>query len=439
MEMKSQKGQALVFTAFGLLILMGIMGLAIDMGHLRSVKRDMQTAADAAAIAAAGEIDYGDWNNAGLNASSKNGYANGANGVTVTITHPPATGDPHAGNNFYVQASVAQSVPTYFAKIFGIPTISMTTKSEAAEGGGTNCIFALNPSGTGLSVVALAAINSACGIVVESSGSNAITCALLAAINASSIGVVGNVGTFLCTINPTPVKIKVPNPADPLATWAAANTPSSPPGSCGTSTATPYFGSNSRVTVSGATTYLFHPGTYCGGINFAFGGKATFLPGLYILKSVNNAGATLNPAGLSVDLGTTITGNGVTFYNLGPGGAITFLFSSFTSGGVNLVAPTSGAYEGVLFWQPSGNTNAAQIIGTSSFNTTLEGSYYFPTATVNFAFSGSVHYNILVAKVINFAVFTFGSTTFNTSGFTKDYTTLADGSPVKGQYGVLVE
>lgn len=91
MEVKSQKGQALVFTAFGLLILMGIMGLAIDMGHLRSVKRDMQTAADAAAIAAAGEIDYGDWNNAGLNASSKNGYANGTNGVTVTITHPPAS------------------------------------------------------------------------------------------------------------------------------------------------------------------------------------------------------------------------------------------------------------------------------------------------------------------------------------------------------------
>jgi hypothetical protein len=104
-----------------------------------------------------------------------------------------------------------------------------------------------------------------------------------------------------------------------------------------------------------------------------------------------------------------------------------------------LTAPTSGAYEGVLFWQPSGNTNAAQIIGTSSFNTKLQGSYYFPNATVNFAFDGAVSYNILVAKVINFAVLTFGSTTFNTSGFTKDYTSLADGSPVKGQYGVLVE
>lgn len=313
----------------------------------------------------------------------------------------------------------------------------MTTKAEAAEGGGTNCIFALNPSGTGLSVVALAAINSACGIVVESSGSNAITCALLAAINASSIGVVGNVGTFICTINPTPVKIKVPNPADPLASWAAANAPTV--GTCGTSLASPYFGSNSRITLSSATpTATFHPGTYCGGFQFNYGAKATFLPGLYIIKSTNNSGATIT-SGLTVDLGTTITGNGVTFYNYGPNGPITFLFSSFTSGGVNLVAPTSGAYEGVLFWQPSGNTNAAQIIGTSSFNTTLEGSYYFPTATVNFAFSGSVHYNILVAKVINFAVFTFGSTTFNTSGFTKDYTTLADGSPVKGQYGVLVE
>ena len=41
------------------------MGLAIDMGYLRYMKRQMQSAADAAAIAAAGEIDFGDWNNAG--------------------------------------------------------------------------------------------------------------------------------------------------------------------------------------------------------------------------------------------------------------------------------------------------------------------------------------------------------------------------------------
>jgi hypothetical protein len=192
------------------------------------------------------------------------------------------------------------------------------------------------------------------------------------------------------------------------------------------------------LNITGAAVLL--PGVYCGGIKFSPGANVTLLPGLYILKSTNNAGVTVPGSfGLQFDLGTTITGTGVTFYNIGPAGAINFLFTSFTFGGVKLTAPTSGAYEGILFWQPAANNNAANLFGTSSFNTKLQGSYYFPNATVNFAFDGAVSYNILVAKVINFAVFTFGSTTFKTSGFQKDYTSLANGSPVKGGYGVLVE
>jgi Flp pilus assembly protein TadG len=433
-----------VVVVLGLVVLLGILGLAIDMGYLRYMKRKMQTAADAAAIAAAGEIDFGDFNTAGLKASSNNGFTNGTANVTVTINHPPSVGDPHAGNNFYAEAIVSQPQNTYFARIFGVNSVPLTVRAVAAEGGGNNCIFALTPNNTGLAVVALAVVSSPCGIVVESSSNNAITCALLAAINASSIGVVGNVGSFLCTITPTPKKIKVPVPADPLAAWAAANAPAV--GTCGTTPSSPYTGASAPLNLTGSVVLL--PGVYCGGIQLLPGANATFLAGTYILKSTNNAGVTIaNSQGLKVDVAASAHvvafngSNGVTFYNPGPAGAIQFIGGgAFSASGVKFTAPTSGAYEGMLFFQPSTNTNAAQIVGTPTFFTTLQGSYYFPGAAVNFAFSGPVAYNILVAKSINFFIFTFANgTQASASTIQQDYSSLSNGSPIKGGYGVLVE
>src|SRR5450755_1270183 len=103
MRRTRQRGQSLVVVVLGLVVLLGILGLAIDMGYLRYMKRKMQTAADAAAIAAAGEIDFGDFNNAGLKASANNGFTNGTANATVTINHPPSSG-PHSTNNFYAEA-----------------------------------------------------------------------------------------------------------------------------------------------------------------------------------------------------------------------------------------------------------------------------------------------------------------------------------------------
>jgi hypothetical protein len=92
-----------------------------------------------------------------------------------------------------------------------------------------------------------------------------------------------------------------------------------------------------------------------------------------------------------------------------------------------------------LFFQDSSNTSQAQIIGRSSYNTVLQGAYYFPGAKVVFALDGPIKYNILDAWQIEFAALTFAGGTFSTTGFYNDYSSLANGSPVKGTGGVLVE
>ena len=54
-----ESGQSLVLVAIGLVVLIGILGLALDMGYLRYVRRELQTAADAAALAGAMDVYYG--------------------------------------------------------------------------------------------------------------------------------------------------------------------------------------------------------------------------------------------------------------------------------------------------------------------------------------------------------------------------------------------
>src|SRR5437773_3232247 len=58
---RSESGSVIVLSAVMLTVLFGVMGLAIEVGAIYSVKRKMQTAADAGAKAGAIEI----WNSTG--------------------------------------------------------------------------------------------------------------------------------------------------------------------------------------------------------------------------------------------------------------------------------------------------------------------------------------------------------------------------------------
>jgi hypothetical protein len=97
---------------------------------------------------------------------------------------------------------------------------------------------------------------------------------------------------------------------------------------------------------------------------------------------------TKNPGGLTMQIGATINGSGVTFYNYGPAGGITMSYVS-SSNSINLTAPTSGDYSGVLFFQDPQDTAAATLTGAQSWQTVLQGTYYFPTAAVKYSFGGT--------------------------------------------------
>jgi len=85
---------------------------------------------------------------------------------------------------------------------------------------------------------------------------------------------------------------------------------------------------------------------------------------------------------MSLGAQTSISGNGVTIYV--ETGGVTMAGGST----VGLSAPTSGYYQGVLFFQARGNTTASTLVGGTSQQ--MNGALYFPSAQLTYSGGSSV-------------------------------------------------
>ena len=391
---RNQAGQALVMAAMGLTLFILAAGLAIDMGYLRYQKRLQQSAADSAAIAGAAEIPFSGCSTGSCPGattdSASNGFTDGTDNVTVTVYSPPNDG-PHAGLAGYVEVLVTKIQPTFFVKIAGVNSATVTARAVAyLSGNFQNCMYALGTGNGGITNNGDVSAPS-CGIIsnhnVRTTGGGSIT--------AREIGAVG---TASGNNHPTPKTGIVPA-ADPLSFLQPRAT-----GAC-------LAGGAGDV---GTTPATLNPGNYCGGISITGTQNVTLNSGIY---TITGGGLTFNGTG-------TVRGTGVTLYIGASGGTVT-LHAGQT---VNLSAPTSGADAGILFYQNPGNTSTATINGTSGSQ--FEGAFYFPSADLTIAATGNTAaYTIAVAKSL-----TLGPSSLN---FPSNFASLSNGSPIKN--AVLAE
>jgi hypothetical protein len=407
MKRNREAGQALAAAALAMVALIGIIGLAIDMGYMRYQKRRLQSAADSAAIAGASELQYysvGDSRitTAAQTDSASNGFQDGVNNVLVT-PHSPPTDPPFASlpdKNNYVEVTVQQNAPTYFMRIFGVNTVSVSATAVAHLGSSQNCLYALGASPNAVTLNGARVLGSQCGFI--SNGDFTATGG--ATVQALSIGVVGTSTVSGATVAPNP-KASLPA-ADPLK-----NLPLPPVAAC-----VPFVESVPPVPGS----------TYCG---ISISTRLVVFPsGLYVVTGDFN----LSGAG-------SIQGIGVTFFitpdprGISGNGAVNFL----PSGGTDLQAPrNSGPYEGILMFRDPRDSNppAAQfLVGTAQ---ELDGTLYFPTAAVTLGPNTNV-YGILVARDITLVGSGPPTINLGPSGTTKYSDYLPDGSPIKG--AALVE
>lgn len=395
---KDSPGQVLVLVSLGMVVLLGFAALAIDVGQFWSVRRHMQTAADAAALAAAVAVRQGNTPTAPADSvATQNGFTDGSDNVTVTVNNPPASG-VYAGNTAYVEVIVSQPQPSFFLNALGYSSTGVSARSVASSVNGPACLYALDPSAAkAVDVQGSSTATLTCGAIVDSNNSDALNSGGGGTLTASNIGVDGNYSGSGFT--PTPVTGVAPAP-DPLAYL-----PEPTVGACN------YTGVHAGT--SKGTTYL-NPGVYCGGIQISGNNPVVFNPGVYILEGGLKVTAT----------NANFSGTGVMFYNTATGSYPYGQISLSGSNTANLSAPTSGTYTGILFFQDRSIPSTAKgstITGSST--STFDGAIYFSTTSVTYSGSSSSGgYTIIVADTVSIS---------GNSVLSDNYSSLSGGSPIK--------
>lgn len=365
-------GTVTPLAVLSLALLVGVVALAIDGGTLIEVRRHVQGAADAAALAGAGDlyanyvnlqgIDVNGTAKAGaLTAASANGFDN--DGVQSIVTVNTATqtyqSGPNAGQTIppgYVEVVIQYNANHLFSGVFG--SGSTPVRARAVARGRctpltTNGLIALslNLSGAvrvtgsaGLAVSGSAQVNSSNSQALNLAGSFGLTAAQLT-VNADAAGN-GLLGSLLSLLGGSvPSVVTSPPIADPLRYL-------SPPDPVQLGLAT----RGTNLSISSGIVNLY-PGVYNGGIRIS--GTAIVIlhansdgtPGIYYLNGQN---------GLQISSWASVTTAfgekaGILIYNNWSDSNDTINLNG--TGAINILPPTSGPYRGLSIFQKRGTVS----------------------------------------------------------------------------------
>lgn len=120
-----ERGQMLVIFALALVALIGMVGLIIDGGDSFLQRRDQQNVADAAAMAAGyANVNGQDPTAAAKTVATANGYTDGMNGATVTVTVSSSD----------IKVDVNKPHQNYFSGVMGFTSWGVSTTASVQAG-----------------------------------------------------------------------------------------------------------------------------------------------------------------------------------------------------------------------------------------------------------------------------------------------------------------
>lgn len=407
--LKDERGSVMaIFVAIP--VVAGTVAVGVETGQIYRTKRQMQGAADAAALA--GTIDK---MNGGTQASiaaaslyeaQRNGFQNGVNGVTVTVHSPPLAGANVSTENA-VEVSIKKPSSFVLAKVLSSAlgnSFDMTSRSVAAQSATTSmqqtttttttsvssldgCLVALTDGAeTGVSFTSFNNFTSDCVIYSNGTGtgtSSTASSVYMANFNNATMKSVYTRGTFTTAsynhvnLTSTAQQNQATAIVDP---YAGLPTPS--PGTC----------SYSNYNQSGMSSLTVSPGTYCGGLQVSSINNVYFTPGTYYIANGDLYITSVN----NVTCPTCTTDNGIVFVLTQTTGNNSDIGGVRISSDNNISLNASSAsqaspppYAGVLFYQdrrvPNGTmSSTSKIFTISSLNTvTLTGAIYFPNNRID--------------------------------------------------------
>jgi Putative Flp pilus-assembly TadE/G-like len=407
-RMREESGQTLIMVALCLTCILGFVGFATDVGVLLHAKRNLQIAADAAAIAGANEINIDSTKivSAAKAASATNGVTDGSNGTVVTVTNGPLYG-PNKGKAGYIEAIITAPQPTFFMGLLrhssSMPVAARAVAFNGANNG-SGCLHALNGNDPDTINLQGSFTLNAPGCQVLDNSSAACALDFTGAAGRLTAGSVSVAGTSCGhTSDSTPAPQKGPQVSDPLASTFTPIPQASWP-ACGAAPSGDTWGTSGGKTynpsgISGGGTTLF---CYSSGTD-KVGNSVTMNPGTYIFTGslgLKGSGSLAGPLGVTIYLAAP-DGN----MNMGGSG----------TSNLSLTAPSTGPFANVAIYQEPLDTNPVNLEGTPIIGVGagagLTGIIYLPSAMLELG--GTSTTQILTTDLIVDKLFIFGNATVN--------------------------
>lgn len=380
-----KRGNAMIIAAAALPLLIGSAGLATDTIQWALWKRQLQRAADSAAIAGVYDRVAAASATTGTAAAVDKDLAlNNHTGIAMQSGYPQVTFPADSGTNKnQVNVVLAVQRPLSFSSMFmsNAPLIKTTARAATVGSSGDFCVLSLqNNSKTGIQATGSAAINMDCGMMTNSTATNAAAGQGSASVTATSLSAAGGIqqSTNWNVANFEPYS---PALADPYANL----TPSDADGDFSNCASTPpalsINGGNSGLVVSGGACYS--------SLDIGSNRELTLKDGIYVISGGGvNIQGTLNLTNATLLLTNKNTSS------TAPVGSMTMN----ASGKLNATAPTTGKWAGMAIYQdrravddsPTGNISSSspnKINGSSGY--TVQGVIYFPNQQLTYDGNGT--------------------------------------------------
>jgi Flp pilus assembly protein TadG len=368
---QDKRGNALIIAGAALPILVGAAGLGTDTVQWVLWKRELQRAADTAALAGAyAQMQTGESVTQAVGAHLTD---NNHTGIALLSGYPDIAypADVEGSYSKAVKVTLAMQKTLGFSSLFlSTPPTITATATAALVNDGSYCVVALNGSSSpSITVGGSSSINMGCGAISNSTSPTAAVTTNGASYNFTADPVAG-VGGMPDSINgATEIQEHHVAMPDPYA---------------GKYSTTPTSNCNNKINGNKTT---FSPGCYN---DFKFTGNTTYTlnPGTYYLWNTN----------FDVAGGVTVQGTGVTIILTGdsPGS-----LSTNGNATIKLSAPTTGDYANMLFIGTGANDNTVN----GNIGSFYDGAMYFPNSAVNFSGNSGTMTQcaMVVGKYVNFS------------------------------------
>ena len=435
---RDRRGNALVIAAASLPLVIGSAGLATDTVQWALWKRQLQRAADSAALAGvyaeaqSNAVDTSCSNYSSSTYSSPVSWDvkknNKAWPTTTCVVHNPPTSGSYTGDTKAVQVSlsVAQTLPFSGLFVSTPPTIKASATATLQDTG-KYCLVALNnTSSPGITIGGSATANLGCGAISNSTSSTTSVdpngaSYTFVATPVASVG--GMPSSITGATDLQPYHIAEP---DPFASKYPTSIPSGT--NCTNFQSHNYTqnnGGNANNGNGGNNSGQTHLSVGCyTGFNPSGGGTYYMDPGVYYLNNTD-----FSPGG-----GVTLIGSGVTIILTGTNPGSVNLDGNET---IQLSAPSTGTYSKMLFIQSASatNDNLNKFNGTSS--SYFDGAMYLPQGQVQF--NGTSGASTQCAMVVAWTIDFSGNTNLQNSLTRPDGTACQDNTTVTAKIVRLVE